>query len=174
MQSRLRAATELGPDNCVDDAESIVRQNRSSSRFVRRLQYIFVHTGNFNERTSTLEFLIPSCAPTLTFEKGVSGITHVVVGNRNAKSESPSFTTIQNNRYILLCKFNREAKAAEAARNICAVYGKNVIEESTIRKWLCSFNDCTGVGSQICQLVPDQYRGVTRFRRMYRKRRMQL
>ena len=38
-------------------------------------------------------------------------------------------------RHILLFEFNRGAKAAEAARNICAVYGDNTIGESTARKW---------------------------------------
>ena len=37
--------------------------------------------------------------------------------------------------HILLFEFNRGAKAAEAARNICAVYGDNAIGESTARKW---------------------------------------
>ena len=33
------------------------------------------------------------------------------------------------------------AKAAEAARNICAVYGDNVIRESTARKWFTHFEE---------------------------------
>ena len=36
---------------------------------------------------------------------------------------------------ILLFDFNRGAKVAEAARNICAVYEENSIAESTARKW---------------------------------------
>ena len=43
--------------------------------------------------------------------------------------------------YILLFEFNRRAKAAEAARNICAVYGDNAIAESTARKWLSRFKE---------------------------------
>ena len=44
-------------------------------------------------------------------------------------------------RHILLFEFNRGVKAAEATRNICAVYGENVIGESTARKWLCRFKE---------------------------------
>ena len=44
-------------------------------------------------------------------------------------------------RLILLFEFNRGAKAAEAARNICAVYGDNVIGESTARKLLFRFKE---------------------------------
>ena len=36
---------------------------------------------------------------------------------------------------ILLFEFNRGAKAAEASRNNCAVYGDNVVGESTATKW---------------------------------------
>ena len=42
-------------------------------------------------------------------------------------------------RHILLFEFNRRAKALEAARNICAVYGDNAIGESTARKWFYLF-----------------------------------
>ena len=38
-------------------------------------------------------------------------------------------------QHILLFEFNREAKAAEAARNTFAVYGDNAIGESTVRKF---------------------------------------
>ncbi|XP_021571064.1 uncharacterized protein LOC110596169 isoform X2 [Carlito syrichta] len=44
-------------------------------------------------------------------------------------------------RHILLFEFNRGVKAAEAARNICAVYGENAIGESTARKWFCRFKE---------------------------------
>ena len=44
-------------------------------------------------------------------------------------------------RHILLFGFNRGAKAAEAARNICAVYGDNAIGERTARKWFSQFAD---------------------------------
>ena len=36
--------------------------------------------------------------------------------------------------HIILFEFNRRAKAAEAARNICDVYGDKAIRESTARK----------------------------------------
>ena len=42
-------------------------------------------------------------------------------------------------RHIIFFEFNRGAKAAEAARNICAVYGDNDIGESTVRKWFSHF-----------------------------------
>ena len=44
-------------------------------------------------------------------------------------------------RHILLFEFSRGAKAAEAARNICAVYGDNAIWESTAGKWLSRFQE---------------------------------
>ena len=37
-------------------------------------------------------------------------------------------------RHILLFEFNRRAKAAEAAINICALYGDNAIGQSTAIK----------------------------------------
>ena len=37
--------------------------------------------------------------------------------------------------------FNRWAKATEAARNICAVYGDNVVGESTARKLFPHFKE---------------------------------
>ena len=40
---------------------------------------------------------------------------------------------------ILLFEFNRGVKAAEAARNICAMYGDNATGESTARKWFSHF-----------------------------------
>ena len=42
---------------------------------------------------------------------------------------------------ILLFEFNRGAKAAEAARYICAMYGDNGIGESTARKWFFDISD---------------------------------
>ena len=42
---------------------------------------------------------------------------------------------------ILFLEFNRGAKAAEAARNICAVYGNNAIGESMARKLLSCFKE---------------------------------
>ncbi|KAJ4448103.1 hypothetical protein ANN_10115 [Periplaneta americana] len=41
---------------------------------------------------------------------------------------------VEHFEHILLFEFNRGAKAAEAARNICAVFGDNAIGESTARK----------------------------------------
>ena len=44
-------------------------------------------------------------------------------------------------RHILLFGINIEAKAAEAARNICVVYGVNAIGESTVRKFFSRFKE---------------------------------
>ena len=46
---------------------------------------------------------------------------------------------LEHFRHILLFDFSRGAKAAETARNICAVYGDNAIGESTERKWFSRF-----------------------------------
>ena len=46
---------------------------------------------------------------------------------------------LEHFRHILLFEFKREAKAAEAATNICAVYGYNAIGESTAKKMVFSF-----------------------------------
>ena len=43
--------------------------------------------------------------------------------------------------HILLFELNKEAKAAEAARNICAMYGVNAIGESTAGKWFSGFKE---------------------------------
>ena len=43
-------------------------------------------------------------------------------------------------QHILLFEFNREEKAAEAARNIWAIYGDNVIREKA-RKWFSCFKE---------------------------------
>ena len=42
---------------------------------------------------------------------------------------------LEDFQHILLLEFNRGAKAEEAARNVCAVYGDNAIGETTVRKW---------------------------------------
>lgn len=42
-------------------------------------------------------------------------------------------------RHHLLFAFNRGAKAAEAAREICAVYGEDAISERTARNWYTKF-----------------------------------
>jgi hypothetical protein len=39
----------------------------------------------------------------------------------------------------LLYEFNRGYKAAEAARNTCAVYGEDSIAERTAHKWISPF-----------------------------------
>ena len=44
-------------------------------------------------------------------------------------------------RHVLLFEFNRGAKAAEAARKICAVYGDNAIGENAARKWFPRFKE---------------------------------
>ena len=38
-------------------------------------------------------------------------------------------------------EFSRGAKAAETARNICAMYGNNAIGENTARKWFSRFKE---------------------------------
>ena len=48
---------------------------------------------------------------------------------------------LEHFRHILLFEFYRGTKAAEAARNICAVYGDNAIGERTARKWVSRFKE---------------------------------
>ena len=48
---------------------------------------------------------------------------------------------LEHFRYILLFEFNRGAKAAEVARNICAVHGDNAIGENKTRKWFYRFKE---------------------------------
>ena len=43
--------------------------------------------------------------------------------------------------YILLFEFNRGAKAAEVARNICTMYGANAIGVSMAIKWCSHFKE---------------------------------
>ena len=43
--------------------------------------------------------------------------------------------------HILLFEFDRGAKATEATKSICAVYGDNAIGESTTRKLFSRFNE---------------------------------
>ena len=45
----------------------------------------------------------------------------------------------QHFRHLLFFAFHRGQKAAEAARDICMVYGEGVIGESTARKWFAKF-----------------------------------
>ncbi|KAJ4428402.1 hypothetical protein ANN_24422 [Periplaneta americana] len=54
-------------------------------------------------------------------------------------------------RHIILFEFNRGAKAAEAARNICAVYQENSIGENIERKWFFRFN--TQYPCKICARI---------------------
>ena len=42
---------------------------------------------------------------------------------------------LEHFQHILLFEFNRGTKEAQAARNICAMYGDNAIRESMSRKW---------------------------------------
>ena len=48
---------------------------------------------------------------------------------------------LEHFRHILLFEFSRGVKTAEAARNICVVYGDNTIIESTARKWFSRFKE---------------------------------
>ena len=48
---------------------------------------------------------------------------------------------LEHFRYIILYEFNRGAKAAKAAKKICAVYGDNAIGESTARKLFSRFKE---------------------------------
>ena len=48
---------------------------------------------------------------------------------------------LEHFQHILLPEFNRGTKAAEAARNICTVYGGNAIGESTARKCFSRFKE---------------------------------
>ena len=48
---------------------------------------------------------------------------------------------LEHFRHIILFEFKRWAKAAEAARNICALCGDNAIGESTVKKWFSFFKD---------------------------------
>ena len=48
---------------------------------------------------------------------------------------------LEHFRHILFFWFNAGTKAAEAARNICAVYGDNAIGESTVRKCFPCFKE---------------------------------
>ena len=44
-------------------------------------------------------------------------------------------------RHLLFFAFHRGQKAAEAARDICMVYGEGVIGESTAKKWFTKFKN---------------------------------
>ena len=48
---------------------------------------------------------------------------------------------LEHFRHFLLFEFSRGAKAAEATRNIFAVYGDNTIGECTARKWFSCFKE---------------------------------
>ena len=47
----------------------------------------------------------------------------------------------QHFRHLLLFAFNRRQKAAEAARDICDVYGEDSMPESTARRWFAKFKN---------------------------------
>ena len=60
-------------------------------------------------------------------------------------------------QHILLFEFNRGVKAAQAARNICAVYGDNDIGESMARKWFSHFKeDCFDIRDTPCSGRPSE------------------
>ena len=61
--------------------------------------------------------------------------------SRGRKKMECQVEKLEHFRHILLFEFNRGAKAAEAARNMCAVYGDNAIGESTARKWFSHFKE---------------------------------
>ncbi|UYV66820.1 hypothetical protein LAZ67_4002985 [Cordylochernes scorpioides] len=44
-------------------------------------------------------------------------------------------------RHLLFFAFHRGQRAAEAARDICNVYGKGVIEEPAAQKWFAKFRN---------------------------------
>ena len=48
---------------------------------------------------------------------------------------------LEHFQHILLFEFDRGAKTAEVARNICAMYEDNAIGESTARKWFSRFKE---------------------------------
>ena len=48
---------------------------------------------------------------------------------------------LEHFRHNLVFEFNRWAKAAEAARNICVMYGDNSLGDSTPRKWFSRFKE---------------------------------
>jgi hypothetical protein len=45
-------------------------------------------------------------------------------------------------RHFLLYELNQGSKAAEGARNICAVYGEDSFAERTDQKWFAHFKQC--------------------------------
>ena len=56
-------------------------------------------------------------------------------------------------RHILHFEFNRGVKAAEAARNTCAMYGDSAIGESTAGKWFSRFmEDCFDISDTPCSV----------------------
>ena len=57
------------------------------------------------------------------------------------KIVSGAVEKLEHFRHNLLFELNRWAKAAEAARNICVVYGDKAIGESTARKWFSHFKE---------------------------------
>ena len=47
----------------------------------------------------------------------------------------------QHFRHLLFFAFHRDQNAAEAAQDICMVYGEGVIGESTARKWFAKLKN---------------------------------
>ena len=65
---------------------------------------------------------------------------------------------LEHFQHILLFEFNRGAKAAEVARNICAVYGDNAIEASTATKWFSRFKkDRFDISDTPCSRKPSGF-----------------
>ena len=44
-------------------------------------------------------------------------------------------------RHLILFEFNRGSNGADAARNICAVYGEGFTNKMTVNRWYARFRD---------------------------------
>ena len=64
---------------------------------------------------------------------------------------------LEHFRHILLFELNRRTKAAEAARNICTVYGDNAIGDITARIF---FKEDTVVLTLVTLQVQEDLRGL--------------
>ena len=65
---------------------------------------------------------------------------------------------LEHFRHILLFDFKIGAKAAEAARNICAVYGYNDIGQNTARKWFYRFKEyCFDISDTSRSRIPSGF-----------------
>ena len=74
----------------------------------------------------------------------------------------------QHFRHLLFFAFHQGQKAAEAARDICMIYGEGVIGEFTPRKWFAKFKNASNcfstshppssnTWSQTALFVPNRY-----------------